>query len=63
MIIEKITGKKYYDILKKEILGPLKLKNTFPSDHRKLDRLAQGYAVKAMSLEEKIRSWNQMATL
>jgi D-alanyl-D-alanine carboxypeptidase len=47
MIIEKLTGKKYYDILEKEILGPLKLKNTFPSDHRRLEGLAQGNAGEA----------------
>lgn len=44
MIIEKITGKKYYDLLKKQILNPLKLTNTLPTDHRKLKGLAQGYA-------------------
>jgi D-alanyl-D-alanine carboxypeptidase len=44
MVIEKITGKKYYDLLKQEILVPLKLNNTLPSDSRKLKGLAQGYA-------------------
>jgi D-alanyl-D-alanine carboxypeptidase len=44
MIIEKITGKKYYDLLKQEILQPLKLNNTLPSNSRKLKGLAQGYA-------------------
>lgn len=44
MIIEKITGKKYYELLKTNILQPLRLKNTFPSEKRKLENLAQGYA-------------------
>jgi len=44
MIIEKITGIKYNDLLQKTILQPLKLTNTLPSDKRKLEGLAQGYA-------------------
>ncbi|MGZ8522932.1 MAG: serine hydrolase domain-containing protein [Chitinophagaceae bacterium] len=44
MIIEKITGEKYYDLLKKDILQPFKLVNTFPSDNRNLKGLTQGYA-------------------
>lgn len=44
MIIEKITGKKYYALLNRQILQPFKLTNTFPSDKRKLNSLAQGYA-------------------
>lgn len=44
MIIEKITGEKYYDLLKNEILQPFKLLNTFPSDNRNLKGLTQGYA-------------------
>jgi D-alanyl-D-alanine carboxypeptidase len=44
MIIEEITGKAYYKLLKENILEPLGLKNTFPSDKRKLEKLAQGYA-------------------
>ncbi len=44
MIIEEVTGKKYYELLRKNILDPLELENTFPSDDRKLDRLVQGYA-------------------
>lgn len=44
MIIEEVTGKEYYDLLQKQILDPYKLKNTFPSDNRKLKGLATGYA-------------------
>jgi D-alanyl-D-alanine carboxypeptidase len=44
MIIEKLIGKKYYELLKEKLLKPLQLKNTKPSDKRKLERLSQGYA-------------------
>ena len=44
MIIESITGKKYYTLVKEWLLKPLGLTQTFPSDKRKLKGLAQGYA-------------------
>jgi D-alanyl-D-alanine carboxypeptidase len=44
MIIEKITGNSFYTFLKENILEPLQLGSTFPSDSRKLDRLIPGYA-------------------
>ncbi len=44
MIIEKVTGKRYYDLVRKRILQPLKLRNTVPSDSRTIIGLAQGYA-------------------
>ncbi|MGI8883495.1 MAG: serine hydrolase domain-containing protein [Pyrinomonadaceae bacterium] len=44
MIIEKVTGKKYYDVVKKRVLKPLKLQKTFPQDRRELKGLIQGYA-------------------
>ena len=44
MIIEKITGKKYYDLVFERILNPLQLKETFPSNKRILPGLVQGYA-------------------
>lgn len=44
MIIEKVTGKRYYDLLKQTILQPLQLLNTFPSENRTLKGLSQGYA-------------------
>ncbi|MCB1024193.1 MAG: beta-lactamase family protein [Acidobacteria bacterium] len=44
MIMEKVTGKKYYDLAKERVLKPLKLKNTYPQDRRKLKGLIQGYA-------------------
>ena len=44
LILEKITGKKYYDLLRERILSPYKFKHTRPSNKRKLDGLIQGYA-------------------
>ena len=44
MIIEKVTGKKYYTEATNRILKPLKLKNTKPQDKRELKGLIQGYA-------------------
>ncbi|HEV7642501.1 MAG TPA: serine hydrolase domain-containing protein [Pyrinomonadaceae bacterium] len=46
MIMEKTTGKKYYDLVKARVLKPLKLKNTVPSDSLKIKGLIQGYAGK-----------------
>jgi D-alanyl-D-alanine carboxypeptidase len=44
MIIEKVTGKKYYDLAVNRILKPHKLTKTFPQDKRVLKGLIQGYA-------------------
>jgi D-alanyl-D-alanine carboxypeptidase len=44
MIIEQITGKLYYDLLVTDLTEPYGLTNTFPSDGRRLNGLAQGYA-------------------
>lgn len=44
MIIEKVTGKKYYDLVSKRILKPHQFKKTFPQDSRILKGLIQGYA-------------------
>jgi D-alanyl-D-alanine carboxypeptidase len=44
MIIEKVTGERYYDLVGKRILQPLQLRNTVPSDRRTIHGLAQGYA-------------------
>jgi D-alanyl-D-alanine carboxypeptidase len=44
MIIESITKKNYYSLLKEKILDPYRLHNTLPSDNQKLPGLAQGYA-------------------
>lgn len=44
MIIERVSGKSYYELAKKKLLRPLKLKRTFPQDDRRLKGLVQGYA-------------------
>ncbi len=44
MILEKLTGMKYYDLLQKNLLDPYGLRSTFPTQGRKLDRLVPGYA-------------------
>lgn len=44
MIIEKVSGKKYYDLARNRILKPLKFERTFPQDRRDLKGLIQGYA-------------------
>jgi D-alanyl-D-alanine carboxypeptidase len=44
MIIERITGNLYYAELQRRILDPLGLRNTVPSDSRRIAGLAQGYA-------------------
>jgi len=46
MIMERVTGIKYYDLLRKRILRPYHLTQTRPSNQRKLDGLVQGYAGK-----------------
>jgi D-alanyl-D-alanine carboxypeptidase len=44
LIIEKVTGARYYDTAKTRLLKPLKLDRTFPSDSRVIPGLIQGYA-------------------
>ncbi len=44
MIIERVTGRTYYEEVKTRILKPLKLNNTKPQDKRKIKGLIQGYA-------------------
>lgn len=43
MIIEKITAKTYYNLIREWFIEPLKLKNTSPADKRKIKGLVQGY--------------------
>lgn len=43
MIVEKVTGKKYLELVRKWFIEPLKLKRTHPQ-RRKDKRLVQGYA-------------------
>ena len=44
MIIERVTGKKFYDEAEKRVLKPLNFKNTFRQDRREIKGLIQGYA-------------------
>ncbi|HEX8673815.1 MAG TPA: serine hydrolase domain-containing protein, partial [Longimicrobium sp.] len=44
MIMERITGRTYYDEVTRRFLRPLRLRETIPSDRRVLPGLAQGYA-------------------
>ena len=46
MIIEKISGTTYHKLLQDNILKPLGLNATLPSNRKKLQGLAQGYAGK-----------------
>lgn len=44
MIIERVTGQPYYDLLRTRILEPHALRNTIPSDRRRLPGVVNGYA-------------------
>ncbi len=44
MIIERVTGKRFYDEAKRRFTDPLKLKNTIPQVGRTIKGLVQGYA-------------------
>jgi D-alanyl-D-alanine carboxypeptidase len=44
MIIERITGRPYYDELRRRVLDPLALRNTIPSDRQDLPGVVNGYA-------------------
>ena len=43
MVIEQVTGKRYYDLIEETFLLPFHLTQTAPSDHRDLPLLAAGY--------------------
>lgn len=44
MIIEKVTGRKFYDEANRRVIKPLQLKNTIPQDGIRLKGVIQGYA-------------------
>src|SRR5215217_9418328 len=44
MIIEKVTGRKFYDEANGRLLKPLKLTGTIPQDGPRLNGVVQGYA-------------------
>lgn len=43
LIIEKVTGRSYYEVLDELIIGPCNLKHTFHSDRRSIPGLIPGY--------------------
>ena len=43
LIIEKVSGKKFYDVVNTEILTPLKLSDTIPAQGPMIKRLIPGY--------------------
>ncbi|WP_104734908.1 serine hydrolase domain-containing protein [Hanstruepera ponticola] len=44
MLIEKVTGQNYYDLVRTQILKPHHLTHTYPSLQRKITNLAVGYS-------------------
>ena len=44
LVMERATGRDYYDLLQERILAPLGLADVIPSDRRRLPGLAAGYA-------------------
>lgn len=44
MLVEKLFDRPYYDIIKSDVLIPLGLANTIPSDQRHIDNLTQAYS-------------------
>lgn len=44
MIIEKVTGRRFYDEANRRLLNPLKLTGTIPQDGPRLKGVVQGYA-------------------
>jgi D-alanyl-D-alanine carboxypeptidase len=44
MVLERVTGTPYEDLLRGRLLDPLRLESTIPSNHPLLDGVVQGYA-------------------
>lgn len=42
-IIEKVTDRSYFDLIRERIISPLKMKNTYPYVHKNLPNLATPY--------------------
>lgn len=63
LIIEKVTGRSYYDVLDELILGPCNLMNTFHSDRRSIPGLVPGYTnlTEAFQLPHKVLKDNKYA--
>ncbi len=45
LVIEKVSGRTYYDLVQEQFLGPLGLAGTIPSDRRDIPGLAVGYTI------------------
>lgn len=43
LIVEKIAGRNFYDLIQEELLDPLQLNLTVPLNRRKIEGLVQGY--------------------
>lgn len=63
LIIEKVTGQTYYDVLTERILKPCKLRHTIPADRRSLPGLVGGYTGLSddLFLPKKMVAGNQYA--
>lgn len=63
LIIEKVTGQSYYDVLDELILGPCNLRHTFHSDRRSIPGIIPGYTnlTEEFQLPHKVLSDNKYA--
>ena len=63
LIIEKVTGRSYYEVLDELILGPCNLKHTFHSDRRSIPGLIPGYTnlTEEFQLPHKVLNDNRYA--
>jgi D-alanyl-D-alanine carboxypeptidase len=63
LIIEKVTGQSYYEVLDELILGPCNLKHTFHSDRRSIPGLIPGYTnlTEEFQLPHKVLNDNKYA--
>ena len=63
LVIEKVTGQSYYDVLDELILGPCNLRHTFHSDTRTIPGLVPGYTnlTEVFQLPHKVLNDNKYA--
>ncbi len=54
LVIERATGRRYYDLLRERILGPLGLELTSPADRIDIPGLASGYHRRMSPLPSKV---------
>lgn len=50
MVVEKVTGKRFYDLVRTRLLEPNGLEQTIPTDQRLIARMAQGHVVMGRSM-------------